>query len=97
MCVAIVTTRLASMRSCRRVTELFAKTHSFRLCSTSVKVTMPEPRTMAVAQRKPSTKSLVLDTMFLFSWLQWLCVYLAADGTSRHGGGWRNKNEVAAA
>ena len=25
MCVAIVTTRLASMRSCRRVTELFAK------------------------------------------------------------------------
>ena len=51
---------------------------------------------MAVAQRKPSTKSLVLDTMFLFSWLQWLCVYLAADGTSRHGGGLRNKNEVAA-
>ena len=34
---------------------------------------MPEPRTMAVAQRKPSTKSLVLDTMFWFMWLQWVC------------------------
>ena len=36
---------------------------------------IPDPRTMAVAQRKPRTKSLVLDTMFcggggvLVSWI----------------------------